>query len=396
MLRVFAPQLPLYGVGIVLTGVLQAHRRFAWPVLAPLLSSVTVIVATWPSPWWPGTNPDLSTVESGELPILPWAPRSRPWCSPLPAHSGEPAGSGLARARLEPSSGGRMQPGTGRRGHGRWPAGLPPGRHHTGRRKRRGQRHLQLRDDALPAAVGGSRGTRGHGRLPGDRDAFATADTQPLRPPSPGPDGRSCCSAVGAAGLAAVAAAADLPGHDPASALALAVLAFAPGLLGYGLAALHQRTLYAVGAQKLAAVMMGIGWTVTIAASVALSALLPLESRAAALGLANSVGMTSLGIALAIAVRKRCGPPAFKGMSRVTAAGAAASVAGGAAALALLWSIRPDTPGILTLIGLGFMSAAMAILVFAVVAALADRTEALATWAKLERLLRRSRRSAPS
>ena len=45
MLRVFAPQLPLYGVGIVLTGVLQAHRRFAWPVLAPLLSSVTVIGA---------------------------------------------------------------------------------------------------------------------------------------------------------------------------------------------------------------------------------------------------------------------------------------------------------------------------------------------------------------
>ena len=43
MLRVFAPQLPLYGIGIVLTGVLQAHRRFAWPVIAPLLSSVTVI-----------------------------------------------------------------------------------------------------------------------------------------------------------------------------------------------------------------------------------------------------------------------------------------------------------------------------------------------------------------
>ena len=31
--------------GIVLTGVLQAHRRFAWPVLAPLLSSLTVMVA---------------------------------------------------------------------------------------------------------------------------------------------------------------------------------------------------------------------------------------------------------------------------------------------------------------------------------------------------------------
>ena len=45
MLRVFAMQLPLYGVGVVLTGVLHAHRRFTWPVLAPLLSSLTVIGA---------------------------------------------------------------------------------------------------------------------------------------------------------------------------------------------------------------------------------------------------------------------------------------------------------------------------------------------------------------
>src|SRR3954471_1421819 len=45
MLVVFAPQVVLYGVGIVLTGVLQAHHRFAGPALAPLLSSVVVIAA---------------------------------------------------------------------------------------------------------------------------------------------------------------------------------------------------------------------------------------------------------------------------------------------------------------------------------------------------------------
>src|SRR5918997_3058529 len=44
-LVVFAPQVVLYGIGIVLTGVLQAHRRFAWPALAPLLSSVVVAAA---------------------------------------------------------------------------------------------------------------------------------------------------------------------------------------------------------------------------------------------------------------------------------------------------------------------------------------------------------------
>ena len=35
MLRIFAPQIPLYGIGIVLSGLLQGYRRFAWPVLAP-------------------------------------------------------------------------------------------------------------------------------------------------------------------------------------------------------------------------------------------------------------------------------------------------------------------------------------------------------------------------
>lgn len=43
MLLLFAPQVVLYGVGIVLTGVLQAHRRFLAAAAAPLLSSVVAI-----------------------------------------------------------------------------------------------------------------------------------------------------------------------------------------------------------------------------------------------------------------------------------------------------------------------------------------------------------------
>ncbi|WP_350269006.1 lipid II flippase MurJ [Brevibacterium sp. CBA3109] len=42
-LLMFAPQLVLYGIGAVLTGVLQAHRKFLWPAFAPLLSSLVVI-----------------------------------------------------------------------------------------------------------------------------------------------------------------------------------------------------------------------------------------------------------------------------------------------------------------------------------------------------------------
>lgn len=43
MLRVFAVQVPLYGVGLVLSGLLHAHRRFSAVALAPLLSSLVVI-----------------------------------------------------------------------------------------------------------------------------------------------------------------------------------------------------------------------------------------------------------------------------------------------------------------------------------------------------------------
>ncbi|MGA8045356.1 MAG: lipid II flippase MurJ [Dermatophilaceae bacterium] len=46
MLRIFALQIPLYGIGIVLAGVLHAHRRFVAVAVAPLLSSV-VVIATY-------------------------------------------------------------------------------------------------------------------------------------------------------------------------------------------------------------------------------------------------------------------------------------------------------------------------------------------------------------
>jgi peptidoglycan biosynthesis protein MviN/MurJ (putative lipid II flippase) len=45
MLAVFAPQIVLYGLAVVGYGILQAHRRFAAPALAPVLSSIVVASA---------------------------------------------------------------------------------------------------------------------------------------------------------------------------------------------------------------------------------------------------------------------------------------------------------------------------------------------------------------
>jgi putative peptidoglycan lipid II flippase len=44
-LRFFMPQIVLYGVGAVATGLLNAHRRFALPMFAPILNNVVVIAS---------------------------------------------------------------------------------------------------------------------------------------------------------------------------------------------------------------------------------------------------------------------------------------------------------------------------------------------------------------
>ncbi len=45
MLRIFAPQAVLYGLSVVLFGLLQAYRRFAGYALAPLVSSLVLITS---------------------------------------------------------------------------------------------------------------------------------------------------------------------------------------------------------------------------------------------------------------------------------------------------------------------------------------------------------------
>lgn len=42
-LRLFAPQIAFYGAGMIMTGALHAHRRFALPAIAPILNNVVVI-----------------------------------------------------------------------------------------------------------------------------------------------------------------------------------------------------------------------------------------------------------------------------------------------------------------------------------------------------------------
>jgi putative peptidoglycan lipid II flippase len=394
MLRVFAPQIPLYGVGIVLAGVLQAHRRFAWPVLAPLLSSL-VVIATYLV--FAATQPrhvDLPRVGRGgelvlsvgttlgvvvlSLCLVPPVRRLRlPWRPTL-----------------------RFAAGTGRSVRGLAAVGAVTV----------GAQQLSL---ALTIAL------IGHTAVPGAVVLFTQAQTLYLLPWAvlavpvatsvyPALSASSATrdearfagtlagatrgvlllSGLGAAGLAAVAwPAAWLLSHvtrgtPDVARLAAALLGFAPGLLGYGLFALHSRALYARAEHRSAALAAVAGWGAVALASVGLALAVPGRDRVPAMTAANSVGMVVLGAVLVLLVRRRIGPAALAGVGRAglaaVLAGLAAGTMGTVARLPL-----PGTPDVLVVLLAGMLSGSVAAVVFAAVAVLVDRADAGPVLARL-------------
>jgi putative peptidoglycan lipid II flippase len=113
--------------------------------------------------------------------------------------------------------------------------------------------------------------------------------------------------------------------------LALAFAAFAPGLVGYGLAAALSRVLFASGRSRVAAAALVGGWLVVIAVDVAVVPLVNARWVVPVLGVGNTIGLTYTGIALLAAVRGTRGPAALRGSARAAGAGLAGALAGGAA-----------------------------------------------------------------
>lgn len=70
-LRLFAPQVAFYGAGMIMTGALHAHRRFALPAIAPLLNNVVVIaVYLTYAAMRAGRPPSVATITDGETLVL--------------------------------------------------------------------------------------------------------------------------------------------------------------------------------------------------------------------------------------------------------------------------------------------------------------------------------------
>ncbi|WP_107079882.1 lipid II flippase MurJ, partial [Micromonospora sp. MH33] len=328
MLRVFAPQLPLYGVGIVLTGVLQAHRRFAWPVIAPLLSSVTVIAVYLGFTAVEGRLARVAEVgRGGELLLsggttLGVVVLSLSLLIPL------------RRLGLRPRPGFRFPADARARVGGLAVAGVVTvaaqqialvvalNQVTYGRTADVGVYNLAQTIYFLPWAVlavplaVAAYPTLVASRAAGDERAYRETLAPAVR-------GVVLFSLLGAAALAGTAVPVGHFFFDPGDAgtAAAGIVGFAPGLLGYGLFAVLTRALYARGETRSATVATALGWLSVPALALLLGHLLPLTDRVLAVTVATSAGMLLLGGLLIAAVVRSAGSAALAGVGRAGAAG---------------------------------------------------------------------------
>jgi putative peptidoglycan lipid II flippase len=340
-LLVFAPQVVLYGIGIVLTGVLQAHRRFAGPALAPLLSSVVVAGAylifagmdgersaadlSTPAELVLGVGTTLGVVAlslSLLVPLRRLGLQLRPTLRfPVGA---APRVRRLALAGVLTLAGQQLLAAVAIRLAN---SGAPDG---TQVVYAAGLTLFLVPWAALavPLATSAYPGLAERAEA-GDDSGFARA----LAP--------VVVLTVVTAGVAAavlVATAGPMAriflGGDPSGSVAAlrdTIAAFAPGLLGYGLVAVLTRALYARGLWKAPTVCVVSGWLLAVVADVVLSGLMSPEDRGLALGLGHTVGVTVAGLGLLVVVARAAGPEALRGLPR---AGGAALLAGGLAGAA--------------------------------------------------------------
>jgi putative peptidoglycan lipid II flippase len=340
MLVVFAPQILLYGLAVVLYGILQAHRRFTAPALAPVLSSVVVISAY------------LAFVPLSQgYRVLAGLPRSAELMLSLGTTAGVAA---LVLAALVPALRLRLR----LRPTLRFPAGVAP--------RIRGLAAVGLitliaQDASVVVVMVLANGQEGQGALvlynfgwqmffvpyavlavpiattafpvlaaaEGDRfDETAASSTRAIM----------LVSWLGAALLAGAAVpAARLFTHNPGDArqLAYTFAAFAPGLIGYGLSTHLSRVLFADARARVAAAAVVAGWLLVIVADVVAVVLVPDWWVVPVLGLGNTIGLTVSGLALLGVVRRARGRAALRGTARAALAGLAGAVAGAAAGAAL-------------------------------------------------------------
>ena len=314
-LRMFALQIPLYGLGVVLTGVLQAYNRFTWPALAPIFSSLVVMLtygiygalidaghyaqAVLTLGW--GTTAGVAALS---LPLL-WPVhrlglglRARlrlPACTFTQLRS--LAGAGIAALIAQQISVLTVVAVARRYGS----AGTIAIYQYT-----QAIYVLPYAVLAVPLA------TVVYPQLAARLAAkHVSRETKDLIANSTALVTLAACVGAGALMLGAPVAQQVFGLITAVDYMGAALVAFAPGLVGYALIYQLTRVLYVLDAARSAALATCLGWLVVAGASWMFSANAKGPAVLVYLGAASSAGMSLAGVALALVLARRVGARAL-------------------------------------------------------------------------------------
>jgi putative peptidoglycan lipid II flippase len=395
MLTVFAPQVILYGLSVVLFGLLQAYRRFTGPALAPIIASLVVI----------GSYLIFAPLGRG-------VPLARlPVTAQLVLSVGATLGVaalvlvGLVPTRrlkltLRPTL--RLPPGVARKASGLALVGVI---------------ELLAADLSAVAAIALANGRGVTGAIvifnyaglafSSVHAVLAVSIAVSAFPVLSARGGevfdRTCAGSTRAVLLVswlgtAVLAAITVPAAhvlarqpDQVPQLILGFAMFAPGMAGIGLIANLSRVMFAIGKLRIAAGALAGSWLLVIIADVVLTQVVPARLVVAALGLGNTIGFTVVAIPLVIVTRRIRGPAALHGLRRAGLAGLAAGVA--ATAVGVGVGVVLPLGHKLLAVGAAVLAAGCAVVVFGLIAYLLDDGDLRAILSRVRRFVRMPRQA---
>ena len=390
MLRAFAPQALLYGLTVVLFGLLQAYRKFAAYALAPLVASL-VLIASYLAFAPLGRGHSLSSLPMTAQFVLSWGATLGVAAMVL---------VGLVptwrlRLRLRPAF--RFPPGIARRAGGLVMVGLI---------------EVVVQQVSTIAVI-----TLANGR--GDTGAlvmfnYASQVFNSLNavlalsivlsafPVLSARDGsvfdRTCAGStravllVACLGMAVIGAVAVPAAHvlarqpDQVPQLVAGFAFFAPGLLGMGVIANLTRALLAIGRLKVACAAVAGSSLLAAVAQVVLAEVVSTHRVVAALALGNSIGMIGAAIPLVIVTRRLRGKAAVHGVGRTTLTGLAAGTV--SAIVGVVVSIALPASGKLLDAVVAVLAVGCAVVAFGAVAYVLDDGDLRVVMAQLKRMTR--------
>lgn len=387
LLVMFAPQVFLYGVSVVLFGLLQAYRRFTGPALAPVIANVVLISCYLLFVPLNGGSPFGRTPQIAEL-LLGVGTTLNIACLVLvPA-----VPSWRLKLRVRP----RLK----------FPAGVAK---RAGGLALVGVIELLAQDAQNLAVIAVANGHGDTGALVlvnystqvfnAVYGVFATAIVTSVFPVLSAREGKAfdrtsagstravlLVSWLGTSMIVAIAVpAAHVLARQPAQVpqLIASFALIAPSLAGMGVVTNLSRVMFVIGKLRLAAVALCAISLIALALDVAVPFLVPPSWVAGALAAATTISASVVAIPTVRAMRRIRGRGAVEGLGRANLTGIIAAVIASVAGLAVSLSLPDDRK--LVAGGAAALAAVAALIVFAIIAFALNREDTRA-------IMRRARR----